>query len=353
MRGAVLDVAGFDEPVMGQLVSVPENGEPLLNRLALRAGRYPQAGKPDEVVLSEPFALAHKLGPGDHLRAVMSGRWRNLVVVGVALSPEYVYTIGPGALMPDDHRYGVLWMGRETLQAAYDLEGAFNEVSASLLRGAESRAGRRRNGPSARSLRQPRRLRARRPGVELVPDQRDRPARNDGALPADRLPGSGGLPHQHGRRAAGGGRASGDRVAEGVRLRQYRHRLALRETRARDRRGGNAARLVLRLLARPLQHHHVRRLLSVPVPAVPAERRPVPARRRGQRRRRAAGRDRGRASSCGTVARRRDAATRPAPVPAQPAVPATVLRAARPTHAHRAAPDLALAAAFVRHQPSG
>ncbi len=66
----------------------------------------------------------------------MSGRWRNLVVVGVALSPEYVYTIGPGALMPDDLRYGVLWMGRETLQAAYDLEGAFNEVSASLLRGA-------------------------------------------------------------------------------------------------------------------------------------------------------------------------------------------------------------------------
>ena len=45
--------------------------------------------------------------------------------------------MGPGALMPDDLRYGVLWMGRETLQAAYDLEGAFNEVSASLLRGAD------------------------------------------------------------------------------------------------------------------------------------------------------------------------------------------------------------------------
>jgi putative ABC transport system permease protein len=135
IRSAVLDVEGFAEPVMGQLVSVPEDGEPRLNRLALRAGRYPQSGKPDEVVLSEPFALAHKLGLGDHLRAVMSGRWRNLVVVGVALSPEYVYTIGPGALMPDDLRYGVLWMGRETLQAAYDLDGAFNEVSASLLRG--------------------------------------------------------------------------------------------------------------------------------------------------------------------------------------------------------------------------
>ncbi|MGB7903516.1 MAG: FtsX-like permease family protein [Steroidobacteraceae bacterium] len=136
VRSAVLDVEGFAEPVMGQLVSVPEGGEPSLNRLALREGRYPQSGKPDEVVLSEPFALAHGLGPGDHLRAVMNGRWRNLVVVGVALSPEYVYTMGPGALMPDDLRYGVLWMGRETLQAAYDLDGAFNEVSASLLRGA-------------------------------------------------------------------------------------------------------------------------------------------------------------------------------------------------------------------------
>ena len=39
------------------------------------------------------------------------------------------------------------------------------------------------------------------------------------------------------------------------------------------------------------------------------------------------------------VARRRDATARSAPVPAQPAVPAAVLRAARPTHAHRAAPD--------------
>ena len=85
-------------------------------------------------MLSEPFALAHKLGPGDRLRAVMNGRWRNLVVVGVALCRS-TSIHRAGALMPDDLRYGVLWMGRETLQAAYDLDGAFNEVSASLLRG--------------------------------------------------------------------------------------------------------------------------------------------------------------------------------------------------------------------------
>jgi len=137
VRTAILDVAGFEEPVIGQLVSVPERSEARLNRLALRDGRLPRVGYPDEAVLTEPFAQAHGLAPGDHLRAVINGRWRDLTVVGIALSPEYVYAIGPGALMPDDRRFGVLWMGHEALQAAFDLDGAFNDVSLALLRGTD------------------------------------------------------------------------------------------------------------------------------------------------------------------------------------------------------------------------
>jgi putative ABC transport system permease protein len=137
VRTAILDVEGFEEPVIGQLVSIPERGEPRVNRLALREGRLPQFGRPDEAVLTEPFAQAHALVPGDHLRAVINGRWRELTVVGIALSPEYVYAIGPGALMPDDRRFGVLWMGHEALQAAFDLDGAFNDVSLALLRGTD------------------------------------------------------------------------------------------------------------------------------------------------------------------------------------------------------------------------
>ena len=91
-------------------------------------------------MLTEPFAQAHGLEPGDHLRAVINGRWRELSVVGIALSPEYVYAIGPGALMPDDQRFGVLWMGHEALQAAFDLDGAFNDVSLALLRGTDPEA---------------------------------------------------------------------------------------------------------------------------------------------------------------------------------------------------------------------
>ncbi|MDH3701305.1 MAG: ABC transporter permease [Alphaproteobacteria bacterium] len=132
---ATLSIAGFEEPVIGQLVSIPERGQSVLNRLALRAGRYVSAGRPDEVIVSEPFAEAHGLVPGDQLQAILNGHKQTLRIVGTALSPEYVHSIGPGALMPDDKRFGILWLGREAMEAAYDLEDAFNDVSLSLLLG--------------------------------------------------------------------------------------------------------------------------------------------------------------------------------------------------------------------------
>src|SRR5690606_10377245 len=106
--------------------------------LTLRTGRMPAAHTDDEVVLSEPFARAHSLHVGETIKVVMNGTWRELRVVGTALSPEFVYAIGPGALMPDDRRVGVLWLPELALQAAFDLEGAFNDVSVSVLRGART-----------------------------------------------------------------------------------------------------------------------------------------------------------------------------------------------------------------------
>lgn len=132
---AVVDVEGFGEPVIAQLVSIPESGQPVLNRLALRSGRWIQPGRVDEIIVTEPFADAHGFVLGDKVQAVLKGNKRELTIVGTALSPEFVYAIGPGALMPDEHRYGVFWMGRDALAAAYDLKDSFNSVALSLLRG--------------------------------------------------------------------------------------------------------------------------------------------------------------------------------------------------------------------------
>lgn len=135
---AVLDIVGFEEPVVAQLVSMPSDRPAQLNLLALRGGRMPRPHASDEVLISEPFAQAQALQVGESIRAILNGTWRELKIVGIALSPEYVYAIGPGALMPDDARFGVLWLNEEVLQAAFDLTGAFNDVSISLLRGANA-----------------------------------------------------------------------------------------------------------------------------------------------------------------------------------------------------------------------
>ncbi len=134
VKDVTLDVPGLDEPAAGRLISLPEHGPPPLNALVIRAGRSVLPDRPDEVVLAEQFAEANRLQPGDHLAAILNGRKRQLQVVGIALSPEYVYAIAPGSLMPDNRRYGVLWMGQSALEAAFDLEGAFNDVSLALRR---------------------------------------------------------------------------------------------------------------------------------------------------------------------------------------------------------------------------
>ena len=133
---ATLDVPGLREPAVGRFISVPEDGQPRLNRLYLRRGRLVSRGRPDEVVISEAFGRANGLAVGDTLSAVLNGRWQRLHVVGTALSPEYTYALGPGMLFPDDRRFGVIWMGREALAAAFDLQQSFNDVSLQLGRDA-------------------------------------------------------------------------------------------------------------------------------------------------------------------------------------------------------------------------
>lgn len=131
-ESAVLDIEGMVEPAAGILVSVPDDGVEILNRLHIRTGRLPAPGHPDEVVVNEPFAAAHGFEPGDTFGAIVNGRKRQLRIVGTALSPEFIYVVTD--LMPDNRRLGVVWMSREALEAAFNLKGAFNAVSVRLLR---------------------------------------------------------------------------------------------------------------------------------------------------------------------------------------------------------------------------
>ena len=123
-----LDLEGLDEPASGRLVSVASHRRPLVNDLFLRRGRWIERGRSDEVLASEGFMVANKLELGDKVPAVLNGRLRQLTIVGVALSPEFIYSIRPGELVPDDKRFAIFWMDEQALAAAFDMEGGFNDV---------------------------------------------------------------------------------------------------------------------------------------------------------------------------------------------------------------------------------
>ncbi|MGE0394512.1 MAG: ABC transporter permease [Vicinamibacterales bacterium] len=127
-----LELDGMPEPVSGRLASVPPTAGTSLNQVYVRRGRWVDPARPDEVLVSERFVEAHGFDVGTRITALINGRRRTLTIVGVALSPEYVYAIRPGDLFPDFRRFGVLWMNQAALAAALDMTGGFNDVALAL-----------------------------------------------------------------------------------------------------------------------------------------------------------------------------------------------------------------------------
>jgi putative ABC transport system permease protein len=85
------------------------------------------------VILDHAFAEAHGLRPGDRIKALLLDRQHELLVVGTAQSPEFVYLIPPdGGFAPDPARYGVLYAGEEFLRNSGDLQGAWNQLVGTL-----------------------------------------------------------------------------------------------------------------------------------------------------------------------------------------------------------------------------
>jgi putative ABC transport system permease protein len=133
----LLDLPG--EPAIARLVSLPPSGASRLNRLVLRRGRIPSPERPEECLVSEAFADARRLGPGDTLAAVVDGRRFPLTVVGVVLSPEFVFALRPGEIAPDERRFAVVWTSEERLARALDMDGAFDDLAVALAPGASER----------------------------------------------------------------------------------------------------------------------------------------------------------------------------------------------------------------------
>ena len=124
----LVDLPEVRAPISARLVSIDAGAQGRINDIHLVRGRIPDPANADDVLVLDPFAAAHGLKPGDSIAVTMHGVKHVFRIVGAALSPEFIYTIPPGDFASDPARYAVLWIGKAAMEAAFDLDGAFNEA---------------------------------------------------------------------------------------------------------------------------------------------------------------------------------------------------------------------------------
>ena len=153
-----IELPGVVDPVLGQLIGVDALVPARMNRVTLRNGRALEIGaeagaaagaevgtgvthlseKAVPALVSAAFADARGLQPGARISALINGKRRILQITGIALSPEFIFAGLQG--VPDLRGFGVFWVPRDVLAAAYDMDGAFNRVAIKLAPGASENA---------------------------------------------------------------------------------------------------------------------------------------------------------------------------------------------------------------------
>ncbi len=136
VRDVQISIPGVTDPIIGKLIGLDPQRPPQINRVHLRSGRMISTHSTQrEVLVSEAFAHARGLQPGDEVIALINGKRERLRVVGIALSPEFIFAGFSGA--PDLKGFGVFWLELDALASAYQMDGAFNHVNLRLAPAAQ------------------------------------------------------------------------------------------------------------------------------------------------------------------------------------------------------------------------
>jgi putative ABC transport system permease protein len=137
---ATVDLENVPEPLNGQVISLPDRREAVLNDIVLRQGGYFTDRRSNEVIVNDAFARAHKVFPGQWIHLLLNDRRQELFVVGTAISSEFTYLLGPGSLVPDPENYGVFYIKHTYAEDVFDFQGAANQVVGRLSPELEGRS---------------------------------------------------------------------------------------------------------------------------------------------------------------------------------------------------------------------
>jgi putative ABC transport system permease protein len=120
-----------------RVITLPDTREQVINDVMLKSGTYFSNADSNQCLVEEEFFKAHGLKLGDYITPAVGGNELKFKVIGSVKSPEYVYTLKDGSeLMPDNLKFGIVYVKQSYGQAIFGYSGAVNNICVQLKDGA-------------------------------------------------------------------------------------------------------------------------------------------------------------------------------------------------------------------------
>lgn len=129
---ATVDLENVAAPLNGVVISLPDDRKPILNDIVLKRGDYFTDKRENEVIVNDAFARENKIRIGDWIHLILNNRRQELLVVGTAISCEYVYLVNPSTIAPDPKHFGVFYLKQTFAEEIFDMDGACNQLVGTL-----------------------------------------------------------------------------------------------------------------------------------------------------------------------------------------------------------------------------
>ncbi|MHB0937446.1 MAG: FtsX-like permease family protein [Armatimonadota bacterium] len=127
--------------VTGRIISLPDTGEPAVNKVKLIDGAYPGPGLGRELLLEAGFANYHGYRPGDSLTVVVEDDEIRFRIAGIVQSAEYIFVVqGREAPYPSESTFSVLWMRRGVVDELFGTAGSVNDIGVTMAPGGNRRS---------------------------------------------------------------------------------------------------------------------------------------------------------------------------------------------------------------------
>lgn len=131
-----LDISGENADI--RIITLPDKKQDVVNDIMMKTGRYFSDSGNNQCLVEEEFFKSNQLKIGDFLSPIINGSEVKLQVVGTVKSPEFVYPIKDASeLVPDNKRFGIVYVKKSFGQAIFGFNGAINNVSLILKEGTD------------------------------------------------------------------------------------------------------------------------------------------------------------------------------------------------------------------------